>query len=346
MNPYDFVHIDWETGVGRRPPRPHNRFDGLSGQIKGTIKTLTPLFIPDSRKLSPRRFLTNRQGQHIIPGSSLKGLVRSLVETIGPGCWWLFKGEHEDKLPKDFRQCRYQDKLCVACRMFGLIQDGTLLLGHVGFEDAVCEEPRGYDPIYTPILSAPKPRHIAWYLDSTGRQVAGRKFYFHSTEIRALQEIKRSKSGVELNQYIAPVGPDSVFTFSAHFDNLAKDEFGLLLYALALERGMRHKIGYAKPAGLGSVEIALTRLALIDYRRRYTSPNGGKNVYKGNELEDFVQGWVAPYANDETSVTLRDLRRIWAWPPPEDIQYGYPTEKWFDENPSAPISATIDVPRQ
>lgn len=338
MNPYDFVRIDWKKGVDRRPAAFHNRFEGLSGRIEGTITTLTPFFIPRKDKRSPKRFLTNAQRQAVIPGSSLKGLIRSLVETVGYGCWWLFDSKN-GKLPHDFVQCRDASQLCVACRMFGLIQGNTLLLGHVGFDDAVCDTPVSYDAVYTPILDAPKPRHKVWYLRKDGK-VAGRKFYFHSTIIHTLSEIKRSRSGAHLNQYIAPIGANSQFTFSAHFDNLAQNELDLLLYALVLEPEVRHKMGYAKPAGLGSVEIALTRLELVDYSRRYTSPDGGRAVYTGDALKAYVDGQVACYVNDKNSVTLQDLRRIWKWPGRDDLRY--PDRYWFDQpdNKNKPISQT------
>jgi CRISPR/Cas system CSM-associated protein Csm3 (group 7 of RAMP superfamily) len=331
MNPYDFVRIDWDKGVQRRPAAKHDHFEGLSGRIEGTITTLTPFFIPRKDNRSPKRFLTNAQLQAVIPGSSLKGLIRSLVETVGYGCWWLFDSKN-GKLPHDFVQCRDANQLCVACRMFGLIQGGALLLGHVGFDDALCDDPQPHDPIYTIILSSPKPDHTAFYLDKSGKHVAGRKFYFHHSR-RPVDKGDWRPKGAHAhdaqNQYINPIGPDSVFSFSAHFDNLAQDELDLLLYALALEPEMRHKLGYAKPAGLGSVEIALTRLELVDYRQRYTSPDGGRAVYTGDALKAYVDGQVAPYVDDKSLVTLQDLRRIWKWPGRDDLRY--PDWGWFNQ---------------
>ena len=343
MNPYDFVRIDWSKGIERRPYTPHDSFSGLSGHIQGTITTLTPFFIPDRKNRSPKQFLTNRHGQAIIPGSSLKGLIRSLVETIGPGCWWLFDGtyesnkvHYESKLPHEFRQCSDEKHLCVACRMFGMIhgKTNTLLLGHVGFDDAVCDAPRPHESIHTIILSSPKPHHAAFYLDEHG-ELAGRKFYFHHNTPPVdkedwLPKGKATSQHDAQNQYIKPIDAGSVFTFSAHFGNLAQDELDLLLYALVLEPGMRHKLGYAKPAGLGSVEIALTRLELVDYSQRYTSPDGGRTVYAGAALEAYVDGQIAPYVNDTDSITLQDLRRIWRWPGYEGISY--PSYGWFKTN--------------
>ena len=116
-------------------PTSHNSFIGVSGKIEGTITAKTPVFIFDSpRKTSgPESFITNQQGQHIIPGSSLKGLFRSLVETVGNGCLMFHEVTYEYKhqrktitvnyqkeLPRAFKKCDSSD-LCIACRMFGRI---------------------------------------------------------------------------------------------------------------------------------------------------------------------------------------------------------------------------------
>ncbi len=352
MNPYDFVRLDWNQEVVRQPYQPHDHFTGLSGRIEGTITTLTPFFIPDHRNASPKQFLKDRQGRAIIPGSSLKGLIRSLVETIGPGCWWLFDGDYKEvayreKLPAAFRQCQdKRENLCVACRMFGMIKkEETLLMGHVGFDEAVCLDPTPHDALYTIILSGPKPRHSAFYLTPDKKLVAGRKFYFHHSTKPAnvgvwLPRGRATNQAQAQNQYIKPIGADSVFTFSAHFDNLAPEELALLIYALVLEPEMRHKLGYAKPAGLGSVEIKLTGMELIDYTARYTLPGSGKTLYENNALQQYIAEQITPYVDNSTSVTLQDLRRIWAWPGRADLQY--PDYRWFHavENSGKRLSET------
>lgn len=346
MNPYDFVRIEWNQHLERRPATLHHRFEGLSGRIEGRIKTLTPLFIPSHRSVTPKPYITNGNNVAIIPGTTLKGLMRSIVETIGPGCWWLFKGIHENKLPKDFQQCKDLNRLCVACRMFGLIQRSTLLLGNINFEDAVCDTAKVNEPIFTPILNNPKPEHTAWYLDTSREHVAGRKFYFHNQQIITASELRRTRENKPLNQHIVPIAPTNIFRFSAQFSNLAQDELALLLYALVLEPTVRHKVGYAKPAGLGSIEIELTQLDFIDYSQRYTASDRRKTTYIGETLNQFLSKQIDQYTSNATSVTLLDLRRIWSWPPPSDITYGYPTREWFNENSQAPISSTIHSPVQ
>jgi len=348
MNPYDFVKMNWSQAPERRAYTPQNRFDGLSGRMTGTITTETPLFIPQARAQGSgggaKQFVTNLHRAKIIPGSSLKGLIRSLVETIGSGCWRLFDGQYRDnidyarKLPSAFAPCNDREFLCPACRMFGLIQNNTLLAGNVGFEDAICTDSVPHPAIYTPILDGPKPRHSVWYLTKDKSKLAGRKFYFHSQDIRTEINARVSGRGVQLNQHIQPVGLGTSFTFSAHFTNLAVDDLSLLLYSLTLESTMRHKIGYAKPAGLGSIRIELTDLLFIDYKQRYTSDSGGKTLYQGESLKNYLDQQTQRFARAQQSITLNDLRRIWQWPAQHEI--AYPNQQWFDNNPQTPISNT------
>lgn len=346
MNPYDFVRVVW-TQPGRRGAAiPHDRFGGISGRLEGTIRTLTPFFIPDKRQggpNDPQRFLEDAQNRAIIPGSSLKGLFRSLVETVSGGVWWFVPTDA--RLPSTFQRPHTLNQLDAACRMFGFLEGGTALLGRVSFDDGICETPTYHEPIYTCILSSPKPRHQAWYFDQESRPV-GRKFYFHSTRLQTVRGWLPLGADVDIprrqNQYIRPLDVENSFTFRAQFTNLDADDFGLLLYALVLEPEMRHKFGYAKPAGLGSVEVRLNWIETVDYTARYRSgaatqryENAGTN---GDTLTPFVAAQIAPYTSDRTSVTLNDLRRIWQWP--AVYQQRYPSREWFNENPTAPINRT------
>lgn len=244
-------------------------------------------------------------------------------------------------MPAAFQRPVRLQELDAACRMFGFLDGGKLLAGSVGFEDGVCSAPTKHDAIYTCVLSSPKPRHAVWYLDDQQRLVRGRKFYFHATGLQTATNWLPRKDVLphqRQNAYIKPVGAGSVFTFHAHFTNVAEDDFALLLYALVLEPGMRHKLGYAKPAGLGSVEVGLNWVETVDYVARYRSGGGGLVRCEGVELATFVQQRIQRYTTDTHSLTLRDLRRIWQWPAVYELRY--PSQQWFQENPTTPISGT------
>ena len=339
MNPYDFVPIDWNNSPERHRVLAHDRFSGISGRVEGTIAAETPIFIFHSpkKKGGTEPFITNAQGQHIIPGSSLKGLFRNIVETIGNGCFLLFDKNYNRQLPRDFQKCDSTD-LCVACRMFGRIpgqgDNSNLHLGNVSFNDAVEVKICKHDTVYTIALMGPKPCHQAFYLDSAGGRIAGRKFYFHQPD-----RIQTKSVGSNYNQHITPIGKGSQFAFSVQFTNLEIIELQTLLYALVLEPEMRHKLGYGKPAGLGSVRFDITKLTLIDYAKRYTA-NQGATEFVENRLTVYLSEQIQRFTGNTTSQTFGELRRIWCWDPTDTTHYSYPGQQWFDNNPNTPISGT------
>ena len=67
--------------------------DGESGEIEVTITAESPIFIRDH--LDEKRFC-NHNGQYYIPGSSLKGMVRSVLEIMSFGK--MCPGEHEGNM--------------------------------------------------------------------------------------------------------------------------------------------------------------------------------------------------------------------------------------------------------
>ena len=351
MNPYDFVPIDWNSPPQLHQPSLHDRFSGVSGKIEGIITAETPVFIFDSPKRNhgEEPFIRNNQGQHIIPGSSLKGLFRNLVETIGNGCFQLFDGKYKEddqdrkrrlnyrqKLPNNFQKCKCSTShLCIACRMFGRIPDSgdksNLHLGNVSFNDAVEVKICDHEAVYIITLMEPKPRHQAFYLD--GQRIVGRKFYFHQPS--GIQTVAQG------NQQIKPIDTGSQFSYLVQFTNLEAVELQTLLYALVLEPDMRHKLGYGKPAGLGSVRFEITKLSLIDYASRYKANQEAEYVEE-SRLEAYLSQQTQSFRCNTTSPTLNALRRIWQWipDPNSQTQYRYPGQAWFSANPTTPISGT------
>ena len=362
MNPYDFARVDWSRPPERRKPVWHHRLgasDGprlFSGQIEMDLYAETPLFLParnaSSDPKKPDLFLQNAQGQYIIPGSSLKGMLHTVVETLGNGCFTLFDGDYEqqggrtlalykEKIKKEFLHCEKNTELCIACRLFGMLKERTngIFLGKVNISDACTDEEHihQHDPVYTDTLVGPKPHHRAFYLDEREQYIAGRKFYFHQHELNTASGHIHFSRTVVANRYIRPLDAETCFHFRVHFTNLEEDEFGALLLALTLEEEMRHKIGYGKPVGLGSVCLVPTRLVMVDYTTRYTQARGESTVtLEGNDT------WQAIYQHVDTfnekhlvPAAMDDLRRIWRWPPDPDVDYYYPSKRdWFDTDES------------
>ena len=183
---------------------------------------------------------------------------------------------------------------------------------------AVLKDPDS-SSIYTRILSSPKPRHDSWYLDDKKEKVRGRKFYFHSTQLHtATGWLPEGASAIRRqNAYIQPIGAGSVFTFQLRFSNVAPDDFALLLYAIVLEPSMRHKMGYAKSAGLGSLQVDVEWLDMLDYRVRYKAGGGGFSRHEGEALNTFIADTTRPFVHEFILKTGLSGEKREAWASPE-----------------------------
>ncbi len=405
MNPYDFVPVSWENKPDRHAPIWHDRLIAsgdqklYTGSLDVEIKTETPLFIrdPETSTQNPRTpgtHIRNAHGDYIIPGSSLKGMLRTVAESLGNGCFTLFDGEYEyknhrstvdyrNRLPDEFRRCQQNTKLCITCRTFGMMQLSRerdrrgagidVFQGKVNIGDAVAENAVLYEsPVFTAVLDGPKPRHSAFYLDEQQRHIAGRKYYFHQpkyardylhTEGRLIPTTRRNdaprdplrggQGEIEYrNQHILPLDYGNVFTTRISFSQLEANEFALLMIAVALDSTMRHKIGYGKPLGLGSVKLTPTRLQLVDYARRYTDRvNRGITVYEGQELTDLIYNRLEALGTDvanafydyDSGDAISYLRYIWGWDPESKVAYAYPSRDWFSGHSRARIEDTANL---
>ena len=182
------------------------------------------------------------------------------------------------------------------------------------------------------ILSGPKPTTFQHYLvqtknncgelknrasyDDDPRQtwLRGRKKYWH----RILQEKGNvnvpanygevEPRGTELGSQYTQIGPlcsGHQFRFKVRFEDLLDWELGLLTLALQLHFANRpndqtryaHKIGMAKPLGLGSVEVKIKQLALRNHVQRYTQAIGQTqdSLVQGTGLQERLKDWQAKF---------------------------------------------------
>ncbi|MFA4958887.1 MAG: TIGR03986 family CRISPR-associated RAMP protein [Candidatus Cloacimonas sp.] len=215
-------------------------------------------------------------------------------------------------------------ELDMAEAVFGYIKDNDILPGRVYFEDAICDTPDKILKEQNPkILSSPKPTSFQYYIqqypkignleknkinrlknyDSPNACLAGFKFYWHrdSNDWTANpDDVRKNKT-----QYtkIQPLDKNSHFKGRIRFTNLSDTELGALLFILNLPEGCAHKIGMAKPLGLGSIRID-AKLNLIDRQKRYTNlkDEGIK------EIEDFSPYLQAYYQllNDNLNIQIND----------------------------------------
>jgi hypothetical protein len=241
--PYDFVPIPEKRIITGPPPKHENyKSDLLTGTITGTLFARSPIHVGSGNieltgklpSLVKAHF--RRNDRPTIPGSSLKGVIRSIVEAISdpPSCLRVVQSAIR------VQRCSQQDSLCVACSMFGAMG----YFGLVRFSDAVLESGET-EIIQIPALHPPGERDRERVYFDNGK-VKGRKFYMHGRD-------GKTATG---NVPIETCRVGSRFPLKAQFENLSEGQLALLLTALGQGNPrLLPKLGGGKPICCGSFEI-------------------------------------------------------------------------------------------
>lgn len=254
LPPKPFEWVDFPTGPPmREKPRGHDRWhDEYTGVLDGTLALLTPLHVGSGLfRLANGQVVKEavRQGEQlIIPGSSLKGVFRSIAEAISLSC----VSKTKQSVPSSYRECPNVEKLCVCCRLFG----GLGYLGRVRFIDAVASD--NFDPEIHKVPTLHRPQ----------RSQQGRKFYKHGQPATG-------------NEPFEVVPKDTQFHFRVDVESLTKPEMCLLLTAMGILGDLKPKLGGGKPRCLGSAQVTLQQgqfwtpqTAALTYERSITVLSG------------------------------------------------------------------------
>lgn len=239
-----------------------------------------------------------KEGYLVIPGSSLKGVVRSIYESITESCLCKISRKPKLHIEPSFSECSANNTkgVCPACRIFGAMG----YLGLVRFEDAVRDR-RGFQLFHVPPLNSPnlnaqdEGEFIYFDLEKTVNsqedkkqmppkpRLRGRKVYPHSLE--------QIPAGITVQG--AKVG--SQFRTAIRFANITETELGALLIALGLDSKNPFvlKMGGGKAVGKGSVEVTLLGVEKAEYAdiesryQQYSLP--GSKELEGQQLNAFVE---------------------------------------------------------
>ncbi|WP_049815193.1 RAMP superfamily CRISPR-associated protein [Rhodothermus marinus] len=210
-------------------------------------------FDPNHNNQRPDVWYTfyRRNGQICVPGTSIKGAIRAIVEAISNSCISQFRRSRE-KVDKDHEPCRDQNKLCPACRLFGM----TGLRGRVHFSDAF---PEGQvRPQIVKIGELWEPRNYS-----------GRKFY----EVKRVPQLTDKRPQRNF-RFVEAMSEGTCFRATLHFENLSEAELGLMAYALGwktekgtFDHAFTPKLGGAKPRCFGAVKFDPARLTVWEVQK-------------------------------------------------------------------------------
>jgi CRISPR-associated protein (TIGR03986 family) len=209
-----------------------------------------------------------------------------------------------------YNACVSTDELCPACQLFGMIGENSAAGSKIRFSDAelagAFNKNNCYDEIITlEELSSPKPSAVefytkrpevtkpgskpetvpAWNYDYTGPtrggiEILGRKAYWHSKKYKAAED-KTNR-----NTTVRPVKTGVEFNFKIYYERITREELKKLIWVITigentLEGVQCHKIGGAKPLGLGSAKIKAEKVQ----NRRLAIQNG--TITRTCEEEDL-----------------------------------------------------------
>ena len=306
--PKPFAHLPLPSDVPKRSPIGHHRYHNncISGQIIGTIVTLSPIHIGSGiidlvenigitdQSVELIKTAVRKGNKIVIPGSSLKGAIRSVVEAISKSC--VCKVDRKRvRLPNKYAECNRKNNLCVACRMFGAME----FQGNIAIQDA----PYIDGEIVTKLIP---PLHPPLRLkkDETNN-LPMRRFYMHG-------EVATGKTPIEALE------KDSKFQFAVQFNNLKKSELGLFFTALGhhSKHPFKIKIGGAKPVCFGSVDFQIAEIH-VDKQTSDAYLDWDFNrvdVKKGEVKKKWMNGCIAEATNLLIQMNLEMLAEILKYP--------------------------------
>jgi hypothetical protein len=318
--------------------------------LECTLEALTPFLIGSSK--NPGRFVGSGPNNHpFIPGTSLKGLIRSLAELLGNAAIPFSNGNADSghTLSQASAGQNVSWKLDVAARMFGYLNRGEVFAGLLRSSDGrLLGKPQVIGP-FKVVVGQPRPdRHRPFYGDD-----ARRKFYHHRA---GAKELVRAPGNIAQTRTVYPLAPGATFAFTVEFENLRESELALLLYCLVLEENvsvslsvealgpghhepitltgpMRHKFGGCKPQGGGSVKLTIGKMILRDcVADRYRCQTVAAQALEGEDLKAELRRRTEGIAN-RTDETMRHLRAMLIYSQHDPRQpVEYPDYGWFQQD--------------
>jgi len=322
VNPYTFI------GLGESKSRSSGN-GKYTGVLSCTMMTLTPLIIPNAanehafskreqrvvdrwnKKNSssalreesgiksydfysydnPEGDRENKKSSPVIPGSSIRGMIRSAYEALTDSCLStidlenkMIDGRQVGDVIGHFAPCKDSTQLCDACNLFGMVGENdkrkyktdtglknklNTVASRVMFRDATTSlDLRDWheEPMILAILEQPNPSQAeAYYKGSVYpvNGIKGRKFYWHSDDPNIRKQ--NDPNNLNLTVIARAVKAGCMFTFDIAFENLTDIELAKLIWIISIggktssNEGSTHgfKLGRGKPISFGSVGISI-----------------------------------------------------------------------------------------
>ncbi|MBD3184648.1 hypothetical protein GF312_20375 [Candidatus Poribacteria bacterium] len=305
VSKYGHAHVDIpsQSEINARKCRIvfHNEYapNSISGEIICILKTITLIHIGSGiyemaedagidNYSGVIKGIVKENGLPIIPGSSLKGAFRSIVEAISYSC-----------LNQKCEASDYESKLCIACRIFGVVG----FMGRASFTKATIKDENDYKTkkanheipksieMWPPLDKAATGRRFYPYIEylSSDFWDSSNKDEFDITAgCNSIQEFKQKV--VEPYDFI----PENVeLSFALKFVNLEDKEIGLILTGMGIgldnQPIFQPHIGGSKKFCFGGIEVKVGQIKIYKGNREDFKTFAASN---SSELVSDTNGWI------------------------------------------------------
>lgn len=275
--PKPFAYVDIHRDIQKSKYMADDRFyeEKRTGRLELELRVFSEYLFVGSGNYDLREkdklvyysfFRTN--GKVVIPGTSIKGAVRSVLEAISNSC--VSQVGRRENHPRTHRKCEFDPEkkrvdLCSSCKLFGT----TGYAGRANFSDAPPEMEGIRDIIEIVKIHELFPPKI--------NKKDKRKFY-QNKKFNPVGNLKPEKN----YRFVEAVKKGSIFKTSLSFQNLTKEELALLFYAMGVGQDYMIKVGGAKPRCFGTVRFNPANLKL------WADPLEKAEEKSGEKLENFI----------------------------------------------------------
>ena len=180
--------------------------------------------------------------------------------------------------------------------MFGFASDKKSFKSRLSFSDAVVSSKTQEEQTKKVILAEPKPTSYLDYLKAIeGKGVTYnnddfelrgiKQYWLHKEADPGTFDIKREK----VASGIRPLEKGTKFTGKVRFQNLTKDELGLLLWSIQLKPESQMNLGKAKAFGYGRISLKIKEAKVINLQKAYNTAGVlDMNPYEDINIEDMI----------------------------------------------------------
>lgn len=271
-------------GIAKKDGSPIIPGSSLKGASRSLYEAITKSCVSKLSRRSREPISSDRKKSKI-PQVFVEQLFRNRVKDGERVVVQLAPDEPQGAQPcREIKQRNQLKQLCPACALYG----GMGFLGRAWFSDAVLEELKPKDPrkkVSTESLNSPH-LHRAGRIrvvkrDLVVEEIKGRKFYYHSPEV------KRESEPVDY------IPPGFTLCFKLSFENITREELGGIFTSLALDGSFPFRVGGKKASGFGRVRILPVKIAWLpgaDRYRCYDSP-----LLEEDNLPAFVNKAIADF---------------------------------------------------